>query len=176
MSRSTPRLVNSSSFELGCSQRLHPFFCRTFFISLHMRFAVLFYSAFFCFAFNWTAVAQSPADSGPDIRFESRRIDYGDVLYQKDSTYVYHFVYENTGTDPLIINKVIGHCPCVTVSHSTEPLPPGGRDSLSVYFKPSHASKYSQPITVFNNSSSRSVVTLYARGNFLNPSAMKKEE
>lgn len=119
--------------------------------------------------------AQNHDDNGPDIRFETERIDYGDVLYVKDSTYVYRFVYENTGSAPLIVNKVVGHCPCVKVSHSTDPLPPGGRDTLSVYFKPAHASKYSQQITVFSNSS-WSVNTLYAKGNFLKPSDFKTEE
>ena len=114
------------------------------------------------------------ADNGPEIHFENKRMDYGDVLYRKDSTYVYHFAYENTGSAPLIVNQVVGHCPCVTVRHSTEPLPPGSRDTLSVYFKPSHASKYSQQITVFNNSS-RSVITLYAKGNFLKLSDLKSK-
>lgn len=95
-----------------------------------------------------------------------QKIDLGDTLYEKDSTYVYRFVYENTGDAPLIVNKVVGHCPCVTISHSTEPLPSGGRDTVTVYFKPTHASKYTQRITVFNNSA-RSVVTLFAKGNFL---------
>lgn len=107
-----------------------------------------------------------PAVPAASIQFDTQKIDLGDTLYRKDSTYVYHFYYVNTGTDPLIVNKVVGHCPCVTVTHSTDPLPPGGRDSVTVYFKPTHASKYSQRIAVFNNSS-RSVVTLHAKGNFL---------
>lgn len=113
-----------------------------------------------------------PAVPAASIQFDTQKIDLGDVLYRKDSTYVYHFYYENTGTDPLIVNKVVGHCPCVTVTHSTDPLPPGGRDSVTVYFKPTHASKYSQRIAVFNNSS-RSVVTLHAKGNFLKLSDWK---
>lgn len=123
----------------------------------------------------WTALpvfAQQSADPvspASAIQFETMKIDLGDTLYEKDSTYVYSFPYENTGTAPLILNKVIGHCPCVTISHSTEPLPPGGRDTVTVYFKPTHASKYTQRITVFNNSA-RSVVTLFAKGNYLKTS------
>lgn len=115
-----------------------------------------------------------PAVPAAEIHFDMKKIDLGDTLYRKDSTYVYRFTYENTGTEPLIVNKVVGHCPCVTITHSTEPLPPGGRDTVSVYFKPTHASKYTQRIAVFNNSS-RSVVTLYAKGNFLTLSDWKSK-
>ena len=136
---------------------------------------VYFLPLLFCLVSCPHSWAQNQEDNVPDIRFEAKRIDYGDVLYLKDSTYVYRFVYENTGSAPLILNKVIGHCPCVTVSHSTDPLSPGGRDTLTVYFKPAHASKYSQQITVFSNAS-RSVISLYAKGNFMMPSDFKTEE
>ena len=132
------------------------------------------------FLFGWTAVpalaqqSGDPAAPASVILFDTLKIDLGDTLYEKDSTYVYRFPYENTGSAPLILNKVIGHCPCVTISHSTEPLPPGGLDTLTVFFKPVHASKYTQRITVFNNSS-HSVVTLYAKGNFLKPSDLKSK-
>ena len=125
-----------------------------------------------CFALSIRLSAQTAIDNGPDIFFEAKSIDYGDTIYKADSTYVYRFIYENTGLSPLIVNKVVGHCPCVTIDYSTEPLPSGGRDTVTVYFKPVHASKYTQRITVFNNSS-HSVVTLFAKANFLKPSDPK---
>ena len=121
---------------------------------------------------SWAQVTVDLEDPVSAIQFEVLRIDLGETLYVKDSTYVYYFSYENTGTAPLIVNKVVGHCPCVKVKYSTEPLSPGDCDTISVYFTPSHASKYSQQITVFNNSS-RSVITLYAKGNFMKPSTVK---
>lgn len=136
----------------------------------------------YLFAFVFALLIASPVfsqdfdgakDPASGIRFVSQRIDLGKTLYTKDSTYVYRFAYENVGNAPLIVNKAVGHCPCITVEHSTEPLAPGGRDTLTVFFKPSHASKYSQQITVFNNSS-RSVITLYAKGTFLKPSDWNK--
>lgn len=137
-----------------------------------MRNVVYYLSVLFCFALSIRLSAQTAVDNGPDILFEVKSIDYGDVLYKADSTYVYRFIYENTGSSPLIVNKVVGHCPCVTIDYSTEPLPSGGRDTVTVYFKPVHASKYTQRITVFNNSS-HSVVTLLAKANFLKPSDPK---
>ena len=134
-----------------------------------MRNVVYYLSVLFCLALSIRSSAQTAVDNGPDILFEAKSINYGDVLYKADSTYVYRFIYENTGSAPLIVNKVVGHCPCVTIGFSTEPLPAGGRDTVTVYFKPVHASKYTQRITVFNNSS-HSVVTLFAKANFLKAS------
>ena len=140
-----------------------------------MRIAVYYILVVFCLFFCGNAKAQTATDDSPKIRFEAKRIDYGDVLYIKDSTYVYRFVYENVGSSPLIVNQVIGHCPCVSVTYSTDPLPPGGRDTVSVFFKPTHASKYSQQISVFSNSPI-SVLSLYAKGNFLKSTDMKTDE
>ena len=137
-----------------------------------MRNVVYYLSVLLCFALSIRLSAQTAIDNGPDILFEAKSIDYGDTIYKADSTYVYRFFYENTGLSPLIVNKVVGHCPCVTIDYSTEPLPSGGRDTVTVYFKPVHASKYTQRITVFNNSS-HSVVTLFAKANFLKPSDPK---
>ena len=137
-----------------------------------MRNVVYYLSVLLCFALSIRLSAQTAIDNGPDILFEAKSIDYGDTIYKADSTYVYRFIYENTGLSELIVNKVVGHCPCVTIDYSTEPLPSGGRDTVTVYFKPVHASKYTQRITVFNNSS-HSVVTLFAKANFLKPSDPK---
>ncbi len=137
-----------------------------------MRNVVYYLSVLLCFALSIRLSAQTAIDNGPYILFEAKSIDYGDTIYKADSTYVYRFIYENTGLSPLIVNKVVGHCPCVTIDYSTEPLPSGGRDTVTVYFKPVHASKYTQRITVFNNSS-HSVVTLFAKANFLKPSDPK---
>ena len=137
-----------------------------------MRNVVYYLSVLLCFALSIRLSAQTAIDNGPVILFEAKSIDYGDTIYKADSTYVYRFIYENTGLSALIVNKVVGHCPCVTIDYSTEPLPSGGRDTVTVYFKPVHASKYTQRITVFNNSS-HSVVTLFAKANFLKPSDPK---
>lgn len=137
-----------------------------------MRNVVYYLSVLLCFALSIRLSAQTAIDNGPDILFEAKSIDYGDTIYKADSTYVYRFIYENTGLSALIVNKVVGHCPCVTIDYSTEPLPSGGRDTVTVFFKPVHASKYTQRITVFNNSS-HSVVTLFAKANFLKPSNPK---
>ena len=103
------------------------------------------------------------------IRFQTQKIDIGDTLYRKETTYLYVFVYENQGTAPLIVNKVSCACPCIRVDFSTDPLPPGQTDTLKVYFTPSHASRYTQRLTVFTNSPNSGTL-LYVKGTFLKPS------
>lgn len=120
-------------------------------------------------------VAVSAYAQESNILFETQKIDLGDTLYWKEATYPYYFIYENTGTAPLIVSKVIAHCPCIRVEYSTEPLPPAARDTIRVFFTPTHASKYSQRLSVFTNSP-RNGIQLYAKGNFLSPTEMKKEE
>ena len=111
----------------------------------------------------------------PGIRFDTQRIDYGEVLYRKDSTYLYLFPYENTGTAPLIVNNVNVSCPCVRIKFSTDPLPPGQRDTVFVYFKPGRASKYTQRMMVFTNSP-ESGIFLYAKGTFLKRSEWRARQ
>ena len=111
------------------------------------------------------AQSQDAVAPAPDIRFETQKIDIGDTLYRKGTEYPYYFVYENNGTAPLIVNKVVATCPCLRIEFSTDPLPPGASDTLRVYFTPNHASKYTQRMTVFTNS--RNGIQLFAKGNFL---------
>ena len=104
----------------------------------------------------------------PGIVFHTQKIDIGDTLYQKEAVFEYDFVYENPGTAPLIINKVIATCPCIRVELPDQPLAPGGVDTLRVYFTPNHASKFTQRLSVFTNSP-RNGIQLFAKGNFLKP-------
>lgn len=139
-----------------------------------VEYCILFlFFLFLCFVSN----SQTPRDIGPvsDIQFVSQKIDYGRVLYKKDSSYVYRFVYVNTGNAPLIVNQVRGHCPCLDIHHSVDPLLPGQRDTIVVRFTPARASKYSHRLTVFTNSPTTGI-SLFLMGNFLRPSDMKKEE
>jgi len=109
------------------------------------------------------------------IRFDTQKIDIGEKPYEAGKAYLYEFPYENTGTAPLIVNRVAALCPCLDVSFSTDPLPPGQRDTLRVLFTPTHASRYTHRLTVFSNSD-RPGLNLFVRGTFLKPSEMKEEQ
>lgn len=133
----------------------------------------LFVSVFLCS--SCLLFAQEQTEVLPSIQFDSQKIDIGEHPYVAGTTYRYDFVYENTGEVPLIVNRVTAGCPCVSITFSTDPLPPGQRDTVVVFFTPTHASRYSQRLTVFSNSD-KPALTLFAKGTFLKPEGSKKKK
>ena len=133
-----------------------------------MRKLLLFFC--FCLSVPFSAFCQNEqGEDGAKMVFVTHILNVGETKYVKDSTYLYSFVYKNEGTAPLQISKVVATCPCVTVSFSEDPLPPGQTDSILVHFTPNHPSRYTQRVTVLNNSD-RPMLQLYAKGTFLKPS------
>ena len=126
--------------------------------------------SFFAFLIAVCAYAQES-----NIVFETQKIDLGDTLYREGATYPYEFIYENTGSAPLIVNRVSAHCSCLHVVFSTDPLPPASRDTIRVYFTPTRPGKYSHRLTVFTNSPMTGI-QLFAKGNFLKPAAKNSEQ
>lgn len=66
------------------------------------------------------------------IKFDTTFHDFGTVTEGDKVTFDYHFT--NTGTNPLKITKVKPSCGCTSPSHTTEPVPPGGRGHVRLQF------------------------------------------
>ena len=58
--------------------------------------------------------------------------DFG--MFRTQDTLVHHFVYRNTGTASLVIQKVETSCGCTRATFSKKPLAPGGTDSIRVAY------------------------------------------
>lgn len=58
--------------------------------------------------------------------------DFG--MFRTQDTLVHYFVYKNTGTVPLVIQKVETSCGCTRATFSKKPLAPGGTDSIRVAY------------------------------------------
>lgn len=70
--------------------------------------------------------------TGPSFTFEEDTYDFGDI-YQGDV--VDHvFVFENTGTEPLIITNVKVTCGCTATNWTRDPILPGEQSSIKVKF------------------------------------------
>lgn len=70
--------------------------------------------------------------SGPEISFTEKTKDFGDI-HQGDK--VEHvFVFENTGTEPLIITNVQTTCGCTAPEWPRDPVVPGQKSSIKVVF------------------------------------------
>jgi len=83
------------------------------------------------------AVAQEKAETedtkaGPRISFAESTFDFGDI-YQGDKV-EHTFVFENTGTEPLIITNVQTTCGCTVPKWPREPIPPGQEGKIVVRF------------------------------------------
>jgi len=76
--------------------------------------------------------ASVPAQQA-DIAFpDGTEHDFG--MFRTQDTLVHYFVYKNTGTVPLVIQKVETSCGCTRATFSKKPLAPGGTDSIRVAY------------------------------------------
>jgi len=86
-----------------------------------------FYLMFALFA----AVAAAPAPAQPRIEFKTRSYDFGTV--PPNSKLVHHFVFTNTGNEPLIIDsKVRTSCGCTAAVISATMIPASATGVVSV--------------------------------------------
>lgn len=86
-----------------------------------------------------TAVAETPPTTEEEntlpktaMTFSEMTHDFGVIEEGDKVTHV--FTFQNTGDEPLIINKAKGSCGCTVPSFSKEPIPPGGSGEMEVVF------------------------------------------
>ncbi|RME73214.1 MAG: DUF1573 domain-containing protein [Planctomycetota bacterium] len=88
-------------------------------------------------ALLWTHAAALAAgdatETGPRIRFEQRRLDFGKVV--AGSVIERQFGFRNVGDAPLVIRRVKASCGCTAAVGTREPIPPGGSGRIEVRFE-----------------------------------------
>lgn len=84
-----------------------------------------------------------------EIEFASGIIDYGEVKIYSDGTRELSFI--NTGNAPLIITRVMSSCGCLVPSWSTDPVPPGGKETISVKYDTNRSGVFTKTIVVYSN-------------------------
>ena len=89
-------------------------------------------------------------------------IDLGKVHYE-DSTYV-EINFSNTGTGPLILSNVRTSCSCTEVTYSKDPILPGGKGRIGLWYKANHDINrgYSQIRVHYNSENSPAFISLTA--------------
>jgi hypothetical protein len=85
------------------------------------------------------------------IAFVRTMHDFGEI--KADETYTTSFELTNTGTKPLLIYDVKASCGCTVPKWNKNPLPPGGKDKITVNFhpKPQQLGVQEKSITVITN-------------------------
>lgn len=93
---------------------------------------------------------------GPGIKFEKTVHDYGTI--QQGANGDCEFVFENNGTEPLILSNVRSSCGCTVPSWPREPIMPGKKSSIKVHYDTNRVGGISKSITVSTNGNPERVV------------------
>ena len=110
---------------------------------------------------------------GPEISIPVFKLDIGETPFRSDTTFIYKFPFQNVGTAPLSIIRVMAGCPCVSVSFPKEPVPAGQVDTIVVRFTPTRAGRFTQRVAVISDAKEGSLKQLYAKATLLKSSAGK---
>ena len=104
-----------------------------------------------------------------EINFETVEHDFGNVNY--NDTAEFEFVFTNTGAEPLIVQKP-------KMSHNTipswpkDPVLPGKKDKISVYYRTNKPGVFDNNVTVTSNAKNAPKITLRVKG-FVWPEGIK---
>jgi hypothetical protein len=77
---------------------------------------------------------QERANSRTTMSFDKTAVNFGTI--KEDTDNKASFIVKNTGTKPLIIEKVDVSCGCTTASKPEKPILPGMTDKIDVVFHP----------------------------------------
>ncbi len=81
-----------------------------------------------------TPVATTPAFTGPatSMTFAQPTFDFGKIM---DGEKVEHvFLFENTGSEPLVISNAKGSCGCTVPDWPKDPIKPGATGEIKVVY------------------------------------------
>ena len=104
------------------------------------------------------AQAQTPAatpaaadPNAPEIKFESKSIDYGTVTKGDETNSTRYFKFTNVGKSPLIISSCHGSCGCTVPSCPTEAILPGKNGEIKVHYDINRLGPFTKTVTVSSN-------------------------
>jgi hypothetical protein len=97
-----------------------------------------------------TTAPQAQAKTGPAITFETSEHNFGDITQGQEVEHT--FTFTNTGTQPLVIDRVDVTCGCTTPAWSKEPVMPGKTGFVTAKFNSTGRSgQQKKAITVHSN-------------------------
>jgi NAD-dependent dihydropyrimidine dehydrogenase PreA subunit len=99
------------------------------------------------------AAAVKPAadPNAPEIKWETKNIDYGTVTKGDETNSTRYFKFTNTGKSPLIISSCHGSCGCTVPSCPTESILPGKEGSIKVHYDINRPGNFTKTVTVSSN-------------------------
>ncbi|CAI8209239.1 MAG: Uncharacterised protein [Flavobacteriaceae bacterium] len=114
---------------------------------------------------SFSSVAMTAQEKNPMINFEKETIDYGDISKGSEGTRT--FVFENTGTAPLLIKGVRSSCGCTIPKKPEDPIAPGEKGEIIVRYDTNRVGVFRKTITVNTNVPTNAMIALKIKGNVL---------
>lgn len=114
---------------------------------------------------SFSSVALTAQEKNPMINFEKETIDYGDI--SKGSEGTRSFIFENTGTAPLLIKGVRSSCGCTIPKKPEDPIAPGEKGEIIVRYDTNRVGVFRKTITVNTNVPTNAMIALKIKGNVL---------
>jgi hypothetical protein len=97
-----------------------------------------------------TATPQAQAKTGPAISFEATEHNFGDIA--QGDVVEHTFTFTNTGTQPLIIDRVDVTCGCTTPAWTKEAVMPGKTGFVTTkYNSAGRTGQQKKAITIHSN-------------------------
>lgn len=92
------------------------------------------------------------------ISFDKLTNDFG-TFKEEDGNVTCKFSFTNTGSIPLVINRVTASCGCTSPAWSKEPIMPGRKGFVkATYISKNRPGGFNKSLTVFSNAAKRAVV------------------
>ena len=90
------------------------------------------------------------------VTFDQTLIDYGTVEHGADGKKTFKF--KNTGTAPLIFNRIYSSCGCTIPKKPEKPIQPGESSSIDVEYDTKRTGVFLKAITVNSNASNSNII------------------
>ena len=103
------------------------------------------------FLFSILFVTVLSVQAQPKISFDREKQDLGYLLWRNPTTVTYAFT--NTGDKPLVISNVTASCGCVSVDWTKQPIPAGGKGTVSAVFDAEAIGHFYKEVGVYCNAS-----------------------
>lgn len=101
---------------------------------------------------------------GPNISFDKEVHDFG-TFKEEAGKQAFKFQFTNTGSEPLIVNRVKASCGCTATDYTKAPVPPGGKGFVTATYNPKNRpGKFNKSVTVTTNAKNKPVTVLRIQG------------
>ena len=91
-----------------------------------------------------------------EVTFEKIVIDYGTIDHGVDGKRTFNF--KNTGTAPLIFNRIYSSCGCTIPKKPEKPIQPGESGSIDVEYDTKRTGAFQKAITVNSNAVNSNII------------------